>query len=139
MSDQLNLFNGHSLNPVPQVKEAMRNAIKASGKSREQVVDEMNDLARIEGIKTGGRAQEISLGIFEKWLSQSADHLISWKLLPIFCHVVNSIDPLRSLVGVLSAKVLRAEEVPLLEWAKAEKQRRTLGKKIRRLEGQIEW
>lgn len=137
MSEQLTLFNGKSLNPIPRVKEAMRQAIKKCGLSREQVVDRMNELARVDGLTTGGRAREISIDLLEKWLSNSVDHLIPWKLLPIFCHVVNSIDPIRPLIALLDAQVISREEWTMLEWAKAEKERRQLRKRQRWLEGKI--
>jgi len=74
MSEQLSLFTNKSLDPTSKVKEAMRRAIKQSEISREEVAHRMNELAKIEGIKTGGRTQGISLNLLEKWLSQSAEH-----------------------------------------------------------------
>jgi len=138
MSDQLNLFNRTSLNPVSRVKEAMRQAIKSSELSREQVVDRMNELARVEGITTGRRAKAISIDTMEKWLSHSAEHLIPWKLLPIFCHVVNSISPFKPLLAALGASVIDKKEWLMLEWAKAEKEKRAIRRKQKLLEGKMD-
>jgi hypothetical protein len=137
MSEQLSLFHNRSLDPTSKVKEAMRRAIKQSELSREEVVHRMNELAKIEGIKTGGRTQGISLNHFEKWLSQSADHLIPWKLLSIFCTVVKSIDPVRPLLGAAEAFVVTRDEWKLFEWAKTEKEKRSIRKKQKRLEEEM--
>lgn len=138
MSEQLELFDGQSLNPVPRVKEAMRRAIKQSGLSRDQVVDSMNALNRVEGLSTNGRAKQISLDMLEKWLSDSADHLLPWKLFPVFCRVVNSINPIKALCAPLNAEVIDKTEAPLLRWARFEMEKRQIKKQQRRLEGDFE-
>lgn len=94
----------------------------------------MNELARMEGMTTGGRAKEISTDLLDKWLSQSADHLIPWKLLPIFCHVVNSIDPIRPFIAMLDSHVISKEEFDMLVWSKLENKKRSIRKKQRILE-----
>lgn len=137
MLQQMDLFNRASLNPVPRMKEAMREAIKESGLSRDQVVDRMNELARAEGIPTGGRTKKLSIDMLEKWLSESAEHLIPWKLLPIFCYVVNSISPFKPLLAPLGAKVIDQKEELLLEWAKGENQKKAINKKQKLLIEQI--
>ncbi len=111
----------------------MRQAIKQSELSREEVAHRMNELAKIEGIKTGGRTSGISLNLLEKWLSQSADHVIPLKLLPIFCVVINSIDPLKPLLGTANAFVVTHQEWKLLEWGKLQKQKKNLIKKEKQL------
>ena len=137
MSKQLSLFNGRSLNPIAHVKEAMRQAIKGTKISREQVVDRMNELARIEGMTTGGRAKAITTDLMDKWLSNSAEHLIPWKLLPIFCCVVECIDPIRPLVSLVDAHVISDREWEILEWAKLENKKRAINRKQRILEEKI--
>ena len=137
MSEQLTLFNGKSFNPIARVKEAMRRAIKQSELSREEVVFRMNELARVDGITTGGKAKKISTELLDKWLSHSVEHLIPWKLLPIFCHVVNSIDPIRPLLALLDAHVVSKDDWVMLEWARAERERRRIMKKQRLLEGKM--
>ncbi len=132
-SEQLSLFSNKSLDPTSKVKEAMRQAIKQSELSREEVAHRMNELAKIEGIKAGGRTSGISLNLLDKWLSQSADHVIPLKLFPIFCVVVKSIDPLRPLLGTANAFVVTNQEWKLLEWGKLQKQKRNLIKKEKQL------
>jgi len=134
MSEQLNLWDRPSLNPVPRVKEAMRQALKACALSREQVVDRMNGLARAEGLSTNGRAKKASNDMLDKWVAESGEHLIPWKLLPIFCHVVGDLSPLKALAAPLGADVITIDEKKLLKLARAEREI----KQLRRLKKQIE-
>lgn len=138
MSEQYNLFDGQSLNPVSRVKEAMRLAIKQSKLSRDQVVDAMNDLARTEGLSTNGRAKQISIEMLDKWLSNSADHTIPWKYFPVFCRIVNSVDPIKALCAPLNAEVVDYKETSLLKWARYEMQKRKIKKHQKKLEGDLE-
>jgi hypothetical protein len=137
MSEQMSLFDMASLDPVARVKEAMRQAIKASGFSRDQVVDLINDLARRDGIATNGRAKEVSPEILDKWLAPGAEHLMPWKLLPIFCRAVDSLEPMKALAAPLGARVIGREDAALLEWAKADRERRKIVKRQKRLEMDI--
>jgi len=134
MSEQLFLWDRPSLNPVPRVKEAMRQALKSCGLSREHVVDKMNSLARAEGLSTNGKAKSATADMLDKWVADSGEHLIPWKLLPIFCHVVGDISPLRALTAPLGADVIDKNEKKLLKLARAEREI----KKLQRLKKQIE-
>lgn len=134
MSEQLNLWDRPSLNPVPRVKEAMRQALKGCPLSREQVVDRMNGLARADGLATNGKAKAATADMLDKWVADSGEHLIPWKLLPIFCHVVGDLSPLRALVAPLGADIIDVNEKKLLKLARADREI----KKLRRLKQQIE-
>lgn len=137
MSEQPKLWNIPSLDPVPRVKEAMRQALKNCPFSRDQVVDKTNDLARREGISTNGRAQKVTAEMLDKWVSQS-EHIIPWKLLPIFCRVVDDLSPLAALVAPLGAKVIGKDDAMLLKWARAEKETRRLRRVKRQIETEID-
>ncbi len=126
--EQRHLFGSPSLNPVPKVKAAMKEAIKECGLSREQISDEMNRLAKINGVHA-----KVSPSLLDKWVAQEAAHIIPWKLLPIFCKVTGSILPLAALAAPVGATLVIGKEVKLLEWAKAEIKRRELSRKTRKL------
>ena len=125
---QLKIFEQPSLNPTSRVKAAMREAIKECPLSREQIVDEMNRLAGIEGVKV-----KISLALLDKWVAQSTPHIIPWKLMPIFCRITENVLPLQALLAPLGATIVWDKDVRLLQWARAEIQRRALSKTARRL------
>lgn len=137
MSGQLSLWDRPSLNPIPRVKEAMRQALKASSLSREQVVDRMNAIARAEGLSTNGKARQVTADMLDKWVADSGEHLIPWKLLPIFCFVVENITPLHALAAPIGVSVIDKEDALLLQWAKAEMNGRKLKKQQRQLQERL--
>jgi hypothetical protein len=125
---QLSLRDQVRMDPTDLLKTSMAEAIKNSGLSRAQVVDEMNRLAAIAGI--GVRTTE---AILDKWLARgSRNHLISVRDLPIFCQTVGSILPLRALLPA-GADVVSGDDLALLRWAKAEAERIRASKAARRL------
>lgn len=125
---QLSLRDQVRLDPTDLLKISMAEAIKDSGLSRAQVVDEMNRLAAVAGI--GVRTTE---AILDKWLARgSRNHIISVRDLPIFCQTVGSILPIRALLPV-GIEVVSGEEVGLLRWARAEAERKRATKAARRL------
>jgi len=135
---QLSLWESTHLDPTNRLKIAMKEAVKQSSMSREQIVDEINRLAEYEGLTCSGRAQRVTYAIFDKWLAPSSKgHIIPLKLLPLFCHAVGSLLPLKALASVLNADVIGAGEKKLLEWAKVEKERRILRKKAKMLEREV--
>ena len=137
MSEQLDLFDTPSLNPVARVKESMRQAIKISGLARGQVADKVNELARIEGFTTNGKNGEVTTEMLDKWLAPGAEHIIPWKLIPIFCRVVRSSDPIKALAQPLGAQVIDREDAALLKWAKVERERRKIVKQQKALGWEI--
>lgn len=134
---QQDLFGRPSLNPVPRLKAAMREALKRCRLSREQVVEEMNRLASLEGLTTGGRSQKVTLPLLDKWVAESAEHVIPLKFLPIFCEVVGDHGALSVLAGCLGLSLIGEEERKLLEWARVELERRRLRKKARQLAQEV--
>ena len=131
---QRNLFDRPSLNPVPRLKAAMREALKGCGLSREQVVDRMNELASLEGLTTGGRNKKVTLPLLDKWVAEGApEHVIPTKFIPIFCEAVGDFRVLQVLAGCLGLTVIRPEEQKLLEWARAEVEKRRIAKRARKL------
>lgn len=130
---QQELFNRPSLNPVPRLKAAMREALKKCRLSREQVVEEMNRLASLEGLTTGGRSQKVTVPLLDKWVAESAEHVIPLKFLPIFCEAVGDYGALSVLAGCLGLALIGEEERKLLEWAKLEVERRKALKRARKL------
>jgi len=135
---QLNLWDRPSLDPTHRIKLAMKEALKTTSLSREQVVDEMNRLAAAEGLTTNGRSQKVTLALLDKWLAPGAtQYLIPLKLLPIFCAVTGSVAPLQALAAPLSARMISAKEEKLLEWARLEVERRRLRKRARQLAQEV--
>lgn len=134
---QLPLF-GPSLNPVSRLKEAMRQAIKESDMSREQICDRMNRVLSSEGLRRG-RGDNVTVAALDAWVAESKEgHLISVALLPAFCSAAESILPLKVLAACLEAEVIDKTEANLLALAKLDIQSKKLARKKRWLQRELE-
>lgn len=135
---QLDLWNRPDLDPTMRLKAAMREAIRLSGLSREKVVADMNELAAEAGLTTNGRGEKVTLNLLEKWVAPSAEgHRIPVHFLSLFCLITRSGLPLEALALVIGCRVVSAEDLRLLEWAKVETTRRKLGRDARRLAQEV--
>jgi hypothetical protein len=132
-SDQLFLFNHPSLNIISRLKAAMRESIRQSRLSRDQIAEQMTDALLIEGLRCPGNARAISKAILDKWVSESARHVIPLSLLPVFCAIVGDWLPIQIVVKPLGLTIVSDRERRLLEWADAEIKRREASKKAKRL------
>ena len=133
---QLNLF-GPSLNVTSRLKESMRQAIRDSRFSREQVIDRLNKVAASEGLRLG-RSNKITLAALDGWLAESKDgNLISVALLPAFCWAVESVLPLKVLAGSLGADVITEGESKILAFARMDIEQKRLARQKQRLQQEI--
>ena len=133
MERQLNLFERPGLNIQSRLKAAIREALRECKLSREQVADRMTEIAKIEGLRPPGNAKAISKSTLDKWAGEAGNHHIPLSILPIFCSVTGSDQPLKVLTAPLGLKVINNEESKLLEWARAERRRRKATKQAKRL------
>ena len=135
---QLSIFNNSGLHTVVRdVKEALNQAVRESDRSREQVLDAVNELARRHGLAVQNRAG-VSKDLFEKWLNPEDDCRVpTLKSLALICAALGTIEPLTPLVEAVGGRVIDDDEARLLEWAKAYHQTRQLKKKMRKLEEEL--
>ncbi len=128
---QRNLWEFTPVDPGPAVKMAMREVVRGSSLSREQIVDEMNRLATAAGITCNGRSQQVTPALLDKWLAPAAQqHIIPLRLLPIFCRAAGSNLPLQALAAACAGvRVIGEDDYLILEWARAE----IAGKRARKL------
>lgn len=128
------LFNQPSLNIVKPLKQAMGEAIAASGKSREKVVDDMNLLADRYGVCLVKGRGRLGMAQIEKWLNTNDPaRIINLKALAVFCAVTESIEPLQVLARPLGFVVVGEKEKKMLAWARAhfnEKEARQIKKRL---------
>jgi len=126
-ANQLNLFSSQSLNPTYEIKRNIRLELSMSSLSRDQVVDRMNDIAGREGLHG-----KISKATLDGWCKDSdPSRLPSPPWLVVFCHVTGSISPIQPMLFPLGSGVITEEDMRLLIWAKAEKEKRKAIKKAR--------
>ncbi|MBM9605939.1 hypothetical protein [Desulfopila inferna] len=135
---QLDLFNQTSLSTVMRdIKGAMNQAVKESGKSREQVVDMMNELAARYGTRLNGRGG-LSRETFEKWLNIEDDsRQPSIKGVVFFCAVLQTSTPLAAIVSLLGGEIIEGADISMLKWARKYHQAKELRKQMKQLEDEL--
>lgn len=124
---QMQLFRSRPFNPTYEIKRQIRIGLGQTSLSRDQVVDEMNALAAREGMR-----ESISKTTLDNWTKDSApDRLPSAKWLPILCSVLDDTGPIEAMLLPLGAGVIGPKEMKILQWAKAELERKRATKKAR--------
>ena len=119
------------------MKEALNQAVRESDRSREQVLDAVNELARRHGLAVQNRAG-VSKDLFEKWLNPEDDCRVpTLKSLALICAALGTIEPLTPLAEAVGGRVIDDDEARLLEWAKAYHQTRRLRKRMRTIEEEL--
>lgn len=135
---QIPLFDQPNLNTIKTQKEAMNQAAKRCGLSRDQVVDKMNDLASRYGVNlmsNGG----LRLYTFEKWINPNdLSRQMPMRAVPVFCAVVRDYEALDILARPLGARVIGLEDQNLLRWAKAYFSARDARQVMRRIETDLD-
>lgn len=117
------LFKDLVFNPLPGVKLAMNEAADRSGLSREQIVDAMNGLAQLGGIR--GRVSKATL---DKWLNPQAENYPPTLAgLQLFCLAVEDENPARQYIKAYK------EIFNLMEWAFEERAARRSRRRARQL------
>ena len=109
---------------VPHLKRALRQAIKDSGLSRDHIADRMHEILEVEG-----RSKEITTAMINSWTKNEENRIPSLDLLPIFCHITQSLEPIRALIQPLGAKVIFGKQMNLLELGEALLMKRQAAKK----------
>jgi ribosome-binding protein aMBF1 (putative translation factor) len=137
MAIQLGLFNtAPTLNVLRDLKTAMAQAADATGLSREELCDRINQLADRYGIRlVKGTGSNLTMATFEKWLNpEDKERVIPAKALPVFCAAVNNIAPLQVLVAPLGWRVIDEKQAKLLTLAELNqevKQKQAMMKKLK--------
>jgi hypothetical protein len=134
---QLQLFDAPTFNVVKPQKEAMRTAVKGCGLSREQIVDQMNDLAGRYGVSLASNGG-LTLDTFEKWINPGElNRQMPMKALPIFCAIINDHSAMDVMARPLGVEVIGPVDQNLLKWARAYFKARDARKAMRQLENDL--
>jgi len=126
-TNQLDLFCDQTLNPTYEIKRQIRLAIINSNRSRDQIVDEMNTIAKIEGMQSS-----FSKSALDNWCKDSdPGRLPSPAWMTIFCAVTKDGGPIMAMIKPLGCSVLEEKDTKLLAWARAEMEKRKAMKRAR--------
>ena len=69
--------------------------------------------------------------MINSWTKNEENRIISLELLPIFCFVTKSLEPIRALIEPLGAKIIFGRQMNLLELGEALLMKRQANKKER--------
>ena len=124
--DQLSLFDTQSLNIAAQLKRELRLALSASRYSRDEICDQVNHLASIEGVR-----MSLTKATLDSWLKDDPGRMPGCQALVILCAVLGTNAPIAALAKPLHAQVVGEDEVKLLAWGRAEIQRRKAARRAK--------
>ena len=124
---QLDLFTEQNLNVVSEIKRQIRLALSKTNLSRDQVVDQMNDLAIKNNLK-----RVVTKTALDSWCKDSdPGRMPTVTGLVLFCRILSTIDPIRALTRPLGCEVIEPEEKKILAWGKAEIFKKRAAKKAK--------
>ncbi len=114
-------------------------AAAAPSLSRAQLVDRMNEIARLQGIKiTSGRSKVLTEPILEKWLAPNdTDDVPPIAALAVFMAAVGSFEPLKVWAELCGCKLVSPDEIPVLLYGKEKLEAKERARRIKRLEEDI--
>ena len=103
------------------LRETIALAIKESPLSRFQIAAKMSEALGIEVSKT----------MIDSWTAESREGINRFPAcyLPTFCHVVESIEPLRVLADLVGSIVVQGEDALHMELSKVEAEKQRLSEK----------
>ena len=129
---------------MPSIKAALRRvAGDENSEGRKLLVDKINKIARISGVKlTGGNVRAISKDTMDKWLSPSDEsHPPSVVAILAFCLATQNTTPLRVMLRVAGLDVMTEEDRLYAEIGRRSveaKRKNAEAKKARRLIQELE-
>lgn len=142
---QLSLFDDNSRKLLSSVgfvagmKAAMRAIVDASGLSRDQVVDAMNDIVRLTGKGLCKGNKFISLPTLEKWLADEECGQLPelWGLHVLILATGNKLHPLETWLAFFGCGILDETGRKKLELAELELEREPREKRRRKLKAEL--
>ena len=139
MARQLGLFNQLTLNVLRDLKVAMAQAADATGLSRDELCDRINQIADRYGVRmTKGTGPNLTLATLEKWLNpEDKERVIPTKALPVFCAATANIEPLQVLVAPLGWRVIDDKQAKLLALAELDQEVKTRQAMIKKLKAEL--
>lgn len=125
---------------INALKGSMFRAAKASPLSRDQIVDEMNELAAAAGRRlTQGRAKGIARDTLDKWLAtEDVDHVPSIYAVHVFCLALDDPSPLRFWLEAMFGETTAGPDIlKLAEYARGVLEHKLRTKRQRTLEDHL--
>ncbi|WP_300155865.1 hypothetical protein [Solidesulfovibrio sp.] len=141
MARRRSLLDLPSLNIDGDISASMNRIVEASGLSRFEAVDRLNQAAKRYGVRlSGGNAEALTLATLEKWLNPNeSKNVPSTRALNLFCHVFEASEPLDLLARShgLGWRIIEDEDAKLLELARTEREIKVLRARKRKIEAEL--
>jgi hypothetical protein len=124
---------------VAGMKAAMRGIVEASGKSRDQLVVDMNEIVRATGKGLCKGTKYISAATLDKWLASEERGQLPdlWGLHVLMLATGNRLHPLEAWLAFFGCGVLDEVGRKKLEYAEIELERETKEKRRRALKAEL--
>ena len=100
-----------------EVAVACKRAIRDTGLSRDQVLDEVN---QVLGLTDGVDRKAISSHMWNHYLSKPTQYPMPAYLLMAICVATNSLEPIQAMADPMGARVISRDEVRLMHLGKVE-------------------
>lgn len=101
-------------------RQGLSRAISACGMNRYHIAAEISRLTQ----------SNISKDMLDKYTSSDLSYGLRAEIIPAFCHVTGTLDPVRQLVDPLGADVINPEDRDLLELARLLEEQKKIESKI---------
>lgn len=101
-------------------RQGLSRAISACGMNRYHIAAEISRLTQ----------SNISKDMLDKYTSSDLSYGLRAEIIPAFCHVTGTLDPVRQLVDPLGADVVNPEDRDLLELARLLEEQKKIESKI---------
>ena len=140
MQQQLSLFDTLSLvdDMDKAVKSAMNRALRESKRSRDEVLDRMNEIAASSGVRLNRNARTLSMEVLEKWLNPGdVEHKPGIQALHIFMAATGSLLPLQTMAMAHGGRVIDRREARLLERAELEEKIKKLQAQKKKIDAEL--
>lgn len=132
-------FQAQAPDLVSKVKASMRDAARLSRLSREQILDRMNGIALVAGVRlTVGNAQTLSSATLDKWLNPAdREHMPGVLAINVFCAAVTDPAPLAVQLAAHGLELLKNEDLFARDYGRACLAEKEAKKLKRKLESQL--
>ena len=100
-----------------EVAVACKRAIRDTGLSRDQILDEVN---QVLGLAGGANRKSISSHMWNHYLSKPTQYPMPAYLVMAVCVATGSLEPIQALADPMGARVISRDEVRLMHLGKVE-------------------
>jgi hypothetical protein len=132
-------FPAHAAGLIKRLKAAMNQCVKESKLSRAQIMDRMNAIAQVAGVRlTTGNSKSLGTATFNKWLNPSdTDHVPGVLAVNVFCAALDDIKPIEIQLAMHGCETMTELDRKERDYGRACLAIRTASREKRKLEASL--